>query len=312
MKKQSRLAVTTMHMLEGRLATKVKKIFGLDAVTSDIKLMIDKLKKEGQDEIKERDFCIESLDKNEGDIAMKERDRDDLTAHINDLKLTIETLDKEIEVLKAEIAELQIELKRASENRKKENAEFEATVADQRATQKLLAVSLKILSSFYNAALVQTNQKTQKSVASQAPPPGFKKYEKSASSGGVMGMMQGIIDDAKAMEAECIRAETKAQKDFDDFVKDTNKSITMKSDAINTKSEDKAKAEEDKVQADKDMETTLTELETLANEAADVHKKCDFLLKNFETIQAARDNEIEGLNQATDVFSGASFKDVHG
>merc|ERR1719316_477975 len=161
---------------------------------------------------------------------------------------------------------MEIEMKRAAENRKKEKAEFEVTVSDQRATQKLLAVSLKILSDFYNAALVQTNQKGQKTVAGQAPPPGFKKYEKSASSGGVMGMMQGIIDDAKAMEAECIRAEEKAQKDFDDFVKDTNNSIETKTNDITTKSEDKAKAEADKTQAQKDLDATLTELEALTNQ----------------------------------------------
>merc|ERR1719272_2317004 len=103
-------------------------------------------------------------------------------------------------------------------------------------------------------------------------------------------MMQGIIDDAKEMEAACIRAETKAQEDFDHFVQDSNKSIETKNSAITTKSGDKAKAEEDKVQADKDMEATITALEMLANDEADIHKECDFLLKNFETMQAARAN----------------------
>merc|ERR1719399_1068268 len=107
--------------------------------------------------------------------------------------MTIDTLDKEIETLKAEIADLEIELKEAGENRKKENAEFETTVADQRATQKLLAIALKILSDFYKNSFLQTGGGGR---AGQAPPPGFKSYEKSAASGGVMGMMQGIIDDA--------------------------------------------------------------------------------------------------------------------
>merc|ERR1719453_520541 len=106
---------------------------------------------------------------------MKSRDRDDLIALIDDLKMTIQTLDKEIEILKAEIAELQVQLKRAGENREKENAEFQVTESDQRATQKLLAISLKILTDFYkHQAFVQTNQQVEKSVAGQAPPPGFK------------------------------------------------------------------------------------------------------------------------------------------
>jgi hypothetical protein len=38
-------------------------------------------------------------------------------------------------------------------------------------------------------------------------------------------MIQQIINDAKAMEAEVIRSEEDAQKAYEDFVKDTNGSI---------------------------------------------------------------------------------------
>jgi chaperonin cofactor prefoldin len=281
-----------------------------DKVKEDVNLLIDKLKKEQNDEMKKRDYCIDALNTNMRDMGMKERDKEDLIALIDDLKTTIDTLEKEIEVLKAEIAELQVQLKRASQNREKENAEFKTTVADQRATQKLLKVSLKILSDFYNAALVQkhTDQKGQKTATGQAPPPGFRSYEKSASSGGVMGMMQGIIDDAKAMEEECIRAEEKAQRDYEDYTKETTDSIDAKTNAIETKTSDKAQAEADLVQAKKDLESTLTELEALINEEADLHKECDFLIKNFELSQAARSEEMETLKQANQIFSGASFQ----
>merc|ERR1719265_1437740 len=125
--------------------------------------------------MRKRDYCIDAFNTNERDLGNKERDRDDLVALIDDLKMTIETLDKEIELLKVEIADLQVQLKKAGENRKKENAEFEVVVSDQRATQKLLKVSLKILADFYNSSLQQsaTEQKLQKN--GQAPPPGFAK-----------------------------------------------------------------------------------------------------------------------------------------
>merc|ERR1719420_1095766 len=113
-----------------QLAGKVKKAgdnAAFDKVKKEVNEMIDKLKKEQNEEMKKRDYCIDAFNTNERDVGMKERDRDDLVALIEDLKLTIETLDKEIEVLKAEIAEIQIEMKRAKENRAKENAEFEQT-----------------------------------------------------------------------------------------------------------------------------------------------------------------------------------------
>merc|ERR1712013_376105 len=122
-----------------------------------------------------------------------------------------------------------------------------------------------------------------------------------------MGMLQQIINDAKAMEAEAIRAEEDAQKAYEDFVKETNGSIEAKSNDIVNKSEEKAKAESDLVQANRDKEATLLELEQLSNYNAELHESCDFILKNFEIRQTARDEEIEALKQAKAILSGADF-----
>merc|ERR1719463_352506 len=110
-------------------------------------------------------------------------------------------------------------------------------------------------------------------------------------------MIQQIINDAKAMEAEAIRDEEDAQKAYEDFVKDSNKSIEEKSLEITNKGESKAKAENDKVEANKELESVMTDLETLANESADLHGECDFILKNFEIRQTARESEMEALKQ---------------
>jgi hypothetical protein len=282
----------------------------LDAFTKvkkSIQDMVDKLIKEKEDEIKHKDFCIEELNNNERDTEMKQRDKADLEAKIDDLAMTIDTLAKEIEVLKADVAELQVQMKRAGEDREKQNKEFQVTVADQRATQKLLAAALNILKGFYEKAALLQKKATEKQLAGQAPPPGFKSYEKNAASGGVMGMMQGIIDDAKAMEAEAIRGEEDSQKSYEDFVKDTNTSIEAKTKDIVSKTEMKAKAEGEKVEAETEHESVMGEIEQLMNENADLHKSCDFTLKNFELRQTARDDEIEALKQALAMFSGASF-----
>ena len=60
----------------------------------------------------------------------------------------------------------------------------------------------------------------------------------------------------------------------------------------------KAQAEKAKVEAETDLEATKTELEMLANGKADLHKSCDFVMKNFEIRQEARDEEVEALRQA--------------
>jgi len=269
--------------------------------------MVSQLLKEKEDEIKHKDFCVEEFNTNELQTEKKERAKQDLTAKIEDLEMTIKQLTEAIDALKSEIAEMQVQMKRAGEDREKENKEFQMTVADQRATQKLLTAALNILKGFYakkaKAALVQSQQP-----AGPPPPPGFEAYKKNAAAGGVMGMIQQIINDAKAMESETIRSEEDAQKAYEDFVKDTNGSIEAKSKDIVNKSETKAKAETDLVEAKEDKEAVMLELEQLANYKAELHSSCDFVMKNFEIRQTARDEEIEALKQAKAILSGAKFE----
>merc|ERR1719158_665367 len=122
-------------------------------------------------------------------------------------------------------------------------------------------------------------------------------------------MIQQIINDAKAMEAETIRSEEDAQKAYEDFVKETNASVEAKSKDIVNKSESKAKAEADLVEAQEAKEATMLELEQLSNYNAQLHQSCDFVQKNFEVRQTARDEEVEALRQAKAILSGAKFQE---
>merc|ERR1711957_46658 len=223
------------------IATKVR----LDAfvrVKKAIDDMVAQLLTEKADEIKHKDFCVDEFNTNQLQTEKKDRSKEDLLALIEDLDLTIKTLTSEIDALKSEVAEMQVQMKRAGEDREKQNKEFQQVVADQRASQKLLSAALNILKGFYEkrAAFVQKQEP-----AGPPPPPGFKEYKKNAAAGGVMGMIQQIINDAKAMEAEAIRAEEDAQKAYEDFVKETNASIETKTKEIINKSEEKAKSETD-------------------------------------------------------------------
>merc|ERR1711956_141809 len=199
-----------------------------------------------------------------GQTEKKEREKADIIEKIETLEMDIKALAEAIVSLKAEIAEMQVQLKRAGEDREKENKEFQMTVADQRETQKLLTAALNVLSEFYGkkskVAFVQKQEP-----AGPPPPPGFEAYKKNAASGGVMSMIRQIINDAKAMEAETIRSEEDAQKAYEDFVKETNASIETKSKQIVNKSEEKSKAEVELVETKESKEAVMLELEQLSN-----------------------------------------------
>jgi chromosome segregation ATPase len=279
----------------------------LDAFTKVKKAiddMVAQLLKQKADEIKHRDFCIASFHENEKSTTHNTRNKEDYEAKIDELAGRIKMLTEAIDDLKSQIAEAETQLKRAGEDREKQNAEFQKTVQDQRATIKLLGQAMTVLKGFYEKkAFLQTSQEP----AGPPPPGGFATYENNAAGGGVIAMITQIVEDSKAMMAEAVHDETDAQAAYESFVKETNDSITAKNADIVNKSEARAVAEGDKAQAEQDLDDTNIELEQLANEKADLHKSCDFYMKNFEVRQTALDEEVEALRQAKAILSGSGM-----
>jgi len=286
------------------LASQVR-LDAFECVKKAIADMITELGNEKADEIKHKDFCVDEFNTNKMQTETKEREKSLATASLEDMSMTVKSLTEALDALKAEVAEMNVQMKRAGEDRENQNKEFQAIVSDQRATEKLLKAALVVLEGFYSKK--EATAFAQQAPAGSPPPGGFKSYAKNGSSGGVMALLQQIIDDAKAMESEAIRSEEDAQKGYEDFVKETNASIDAKSKEMVNKSEEKAKTEARLVEEKKTLESVMTELEGLANYNAELHQSCDFILKNFDIRQQARDEEVEALKQANAILSGANF-----
>jgi len=137
-----------------------------DQVRKSIQDMIDQLVTEKEERVKHKDFCVDSIQKNEADTDKKNRQHDDHKYKIGELTDAIKRLTKEIADLKAEIASSYVSLKRAGEDREVQNTDFQRTVADQRATQKLLVGALDILKGFYEKmSLYSTRQPSRRQLA---------------------------------------------------------------------------------------------------------------------------------------------------
>merc|ERR1719335_1768737 len=214
-----------------------------------------------------------------------------LMAKIEDLNTTTATLTKDIEMKTDEIAEMQTQMKRSSEDREAANADYQQTVMDQRITQTILQKALDRMKMVY--ALLQKKAQLhrqpgaphiQTSATDTDPgngPARFTKYEKNAGGSKIVTMIEGIINDSKALEADAIAAEQDSQTAYENFMKESNDSITKLSEAIANLSAAKAKAEEDLSMAKTDLDSTNKELEGLHQTQTD-HGSCDYLLKNFE------------------------------
>merc|ERR1719482_1231008 len=226
----------------------------LDAFTK-VKAMIDKmiatLKTQQADEVKKNDWCKAELQENEMSTAKENDNKADLEAKIGELESTIKTLAEEIEKAHLDISNLNTELQRASENRKKENLDFQKVVADQMVTAEILAKALDKLATFYDEAAF-----TQTKANKQTPPVPQMEYKKSAGASGVMSMIEKLIYDTKDITAESKKSESEAQAAYEALIADTNASIEDLTKEITLKTKAKATAKKDLSAAQGDLSDT--------------------------------------------------------
>jgi len=275
---------------------------GLDSFTK-IKEAMDKmvadLKTEQEEEVKFKSHCTKELNTNEKQTYEKTQQKEDLEATIEKLSKAITKLQEEIDECTKCSAETETAILKASQVREGENAEFQTVVADQRATQDILTKALGKLKAFYKSAKGGALMQTQ-----QEPPVKFNSYKTNAGASPVIGMIQQIIEDSKALENEAVAGETEAQSSYETFVKDSNALIKQLSDSVSSKSKASAQAKEDKEQANSDLDSTNGELESLALTEEDLHGECDWVMNNFAARQKARLGEIEAIGQAKAILSG--------
>merc|ERR1711933_459937 len=106
-----------------------------------------------------------------------------------------------------------------------------------------------------------------------------------AGSSPVMGLLEQIIEDSKRLESEATANEYQAQADYEKFVKDSNNLVSQLSEAVTAKTKAKSAAGQDTAEAHGDLDSANEELASLAAYEGDLHKQCDFVLKNFEVRQ---------------------------
>merc|ERR1719265_1058080 len=279
----------------------------LDAFTKvkeAIDKMVTQLGKEKAAEITQKDFCNSKMAENTLLVEKETRKKTDSEMKIATLESTVTERTSQIAALNQEIAEMQIQVKKAGESRELANRDFQETIADQRETQKLLNKAITVLKAVYKTAPAASLASVKASIGQPAAPAGFKGYKQNAGGGGAIALLTQIIGDAKVMEAEAAKDEQAAQTTYEKFVVDSNTAISSKQTAIVNKQQDKASAEQDLRYTKTDLESQVAQLTSLGNQGNDLKLQCDFLLKNFDVRQSARDEEVEALKQAKAILSG--------
>merc|ERR1719162_1012911 len=288
------------------LAVRVK-LDAFDKVKKTMDNMLAELKTQQQNEYDQNERCKKDIDETEDTIKVEQRNKKDLEDKNKDLTNTLATLSDEIKTLKQEVSDMEVSLKKAGIDRKAENELYQQSVADQRATITILNMALDRMKEFYAPKLVQIKNHQPVPGAAAAPPPKPQAYEKSAGASGVLNLLQMVIDDAHREEVELEADENKAQKMYGEFVSSSTTSIEADRATIAEKEKHVAETSSELSKTQESQLANGEMLESLDGTLTGLHAECDYVLKYFKLRQQARQEEMDSIEEAKAILSGAKF-----
>jgi chromosome segregation ATPase len=338
-------ASVTMIQLQLTRAAQTPDQFG--PVKKMITDMVMSLKKEQEDDTKQKDFCAHAIPQANTDKAGIQQGLDDQVRAMGEMKTEIASVAQKITAMKSEIDELDAAVQKSTEQRKEENAFHTQSMAELAMAMQLLNKAKSKLAAVYEhkgeESLLETGdrRRVEKSDAdsqmagmlgisfiqveegggdllSQSlaalsgteppPPPETAAYSAKTSQGmGIMGVMAELIQDLKVDQGKAQSEEASAQKAYETSLADSQASRECTSKEVVAMQTQKAKLEE-KAQETKASHRSLEgEMKSIVSKISSLHEECDFIVANYDLRKNARSQEIEAMQNAVSILSGANF-----
>jgi len=327
------------------LALRGKKV-GFEKVLKMIDSMVGILKEEQVSDNKKKEQCAADLDRTDDEKKALVRLESDTQTAIEDAKASIESLKEEITALTAGIKALDKSVAEATAQRKDENADFKELMQSDTTAKELLKFAKNRLNKFYNPKLYKPVTQAPLSEEDQivvnmggtlapTPPPGgiagtgigfvqirahksreapppppetFGAYKKKGEdSGGVIAMIDLLIKDLDKEMTQAKTEEKNAQEEYEQLMKDSAEKRAEDAKTLQNKESAKASTEENLSKHEGDLKETQQNLMATEEEISALHGACDWLMQHFDVRKEARDNEIDALQKAKAVLSGADY-----
>jgi len=263
-----------------------------------IKDLIVKLMEEANEEAEHKGWCDTELSTNEQTRKEKTQAVETLHAEIDELEASIAKLTEDITSLTEAVAELDAAVSEATKLRNEEKAKNTETIADSQEAQTAVAQALTVLKEFYAKAAEAT--------AFVQEPEIFDESYKGmgGESGGVIGMLEVIESDFARLEADTKASEASAQKEYDEFMTDSEVDKTKKSTDIEHKTAKKQDEEQALTTKKSDLEGTQKELDAALAYFDKLKPSCVDSGVSYEDRVARRKEEIESLQEALKILNG--------
>lgn len=301
------------------LALQGKKI-GFEKVIKMIDGMVDNLKNEQQDDDSKKEYCNTQFDVSDDKKKSLEQKISDSKTAIDELEGSLDTSHEEIKALEEGIKALDKSVAVATEQRKQEHAEYEEEKAVNTKAKELLGLAINRLNKFYNPKLakpaptlmqISIHNNRRASVAPPTPPETFDGYSKKGEeSSGVIQMIKLLVADLEKEMTQSDVSEKDAQADYEALMSDSKAKRADDAKSLTSKRQSKASKEEALLAEKTAKDGSVKELMGTDKYIASLHGECDWLLKYFNVRQEARTSEIDSLQKAKAVLSGADFSFV--
>jgi len=321
------------------LALRGKKI-GLDGIIKMIDDLIAVLAKDQADDDAKKEYCTAELDKSDDSKKALDHTIADLETAIADAEETIATLKTEIEALDDGIRALDKEVAESTETRKEEHEAFVADLAANTAALDLLKFAQNRLNKLYNPKLYKPPPKRELTEAERitvnnggtlapteapggiggtgitvltqeapAPPPEVDlTYNKnSGGNNAITEMMNMLMGDLEKTITEMKTNEKDAQEDYETFIADSADKRAEDSKAITDKEGSLAELEGELLSNQEALKAKKYELMDVEKYIMELHKECDWIMKNYDLRKSARAGEVDSLKNAKATLSGADF-----
>jgi len=321
------------------LAVKGKKA-GFEKIIKLIDDLTAELKKEQVDDESKKEYCVVQFDQAEDKKKAAEGSISDLEKAIADAEQGIITLKEEIDALGDGIRALDKSVVEATEQRQEEASDHTSLMASNTAAKQLLDFAKNRLNKFYNPKLYKAPPKRELSdedratlaaggtlAPTEAPggiagtgvtvlaqadpgpapeaPKEFKK--KGEESGGIIAMIDLLIKDLDKEMTESEFTEKDAQGDYKTFMADSSAKRAEDSKMLTDKEGTKADLQASLQENGAAKESAIKELMATEEYISSLHADCDWLIKYFDIRAEARANEIDAMQKAKAVLSGADY-----
>jgi chromosome segregation ATPase len=276
------------------------------------------------------------------EIAKSEQSIEELTAAIEENAAEIRDLTSRIRELEEDIARWKQDSAAATAVRDNENIDFKATVLDYSESIDAIEGAVNVLKkqqgATAQASLLQESVRRVKrsrlvpdeaksalsaflqgmdgaSFESEAAGPDEMLHRSApeaagyeSQSGGIVEMLDGLLDDFVAKKTDLEKEELTAQHNYDSIMQNLKDNTEAASQEISRKTKRRAETEEAKAENEGNLKQTTADLNEDKTYLQDTTILCEQKAADFSSREALRQGEIDAIAKAMEIIGGDSVK----